>query len=217
MLLFTDDDLRFDSDWLRTYENAFAVAGDAGWFGGRVRPWWDQDRPRWLKDDKLELIAGLLVHYDLGAEDRAYTDSDPTPFGASFALRRSVFEAVGMFRPDLGVNGADVGRGEETEYFERALAAGFRGRYVGSSSAWHWQNPVRFSMRYLYGYGVECGLAQRRILGNARSATGSVYNECGFALRALLQLIKGRGDRARQCLINMGIERGLRTTRADSE
>lgn len=212
VLLFTDDDLRFDRDWLRCYEAAFAAHPEVGWFGGRVRPLWEQGRPPWLVDEHLPLISGLLVHYDLGAQDRAYAPNDPSPFGASFALRRRIFERFGAFRLDLGVKGNVPGRGEEAEYFDRLRAANELGWYVGSASAWHWQDPKRFTLGHLFRYGVEKGKAEVRLGRSGGSRAVTYANELAYLARAIGQLVKGRGDRARQCIINAGIQRGLRTT-----
>ncbi len=211
VLLFTDDDLRFDRDWLLRYEEAFLDQPQAGWFGGRVRPLWDQGRPSWLKDENLALISGLLVHYDLGAGSRSFEPSDPSPFGASFALRRSVFEQYGGFRLDLGVKGNVPARGEEAEYFDRLRAAKVPGWYVGESSAWHWQDLNRLRVGYLYRYGIQKGVAELRMAQNSEYPRGAIIDELKYAVRALVQLAKGRGDRARQCIINMGIERGRRS------
>ena len=210
-LLFTDDDVRFDPDWIECYAREIARHPEAGWFGGRVRPHWDEGRPGWLKDDRLSLIDGLLVHYDLGDRGRAYTPDDQSPFGASFALRRSVFERFGGFRLDLGVKGQVPGRGEEAEYFDRVRMAGVPGWYVGESSAWHWQDPRRFRFPHLYRYGFEKGVAELRLNGVMNSPRGSLVGEASFFVKAMGQWVKGRGDRARQCVINMGIQRGLRS------
>lgn len=210
VLLFTDDDLKFDPDWLVTYEQAFADQLDAGWFGGRIRPWWKQEPPRWLRDEGMALITGLLGRYDFGIKNRFYEDADLTPFGASFALRRSAFERIGTFRTDLGVRGDLPGRSEETEYFQRLKLAGIPGFYVGSSSAWHWQDPARFRWGYLYHYGIQKGIAAARMSGTGAAESGSRVRELEYGLKGMWQLLKGRGDRARQCVINMGIQRGLR-------
>lgn len=216
VLLFTDDDLRFDPDWLACYEKAFMDQPGAGWFGGRIRPLWEHTKPRWLRDENMPLISGLLVHYDLGGQDRAYTNVDPTPFGASFALRRNTFEQIGQFRNDLGVRGDVPGRGEEADYFERIRRAGITGYYVACSSAWHWQDPRRFRWGYLYRYGIQKGIAAAR-MGDGRPMNGgSIVRELEYGLKGVLQLLKGRGDRARQCVINMGIQRGLRVKNGSS-
>ena len=214
VLLFTDDDLRFDLDWLSTYEQAFISRPHAGWFGGRVRPLWPDGAPRWLHDEDMALIAGLMVRYDLGTEDRTYSPTDPSPFGASFALRRKAFEAAGTFRIDLGVKGDVPGRGEEAEYLMRLRRAGVEGFYVGASSAWHWQNPERFRWRYLYRFGIQKGIAEYRTSPATVAGSTTWLREAEFGLKAVVQILNGRGDRARQCVINMGILRGLRNSQS---
>ncbi|MBK8640028.1 MAG: glycosyltransferase family 2 protein [Chromatiaceae bacterium] len=212
VLLFTDDDVRFDLDWLVAYEQAFAAQPDASWFGGRIRPLWQDGPPRWLRDESMALIAGLLVYYDLGAQNRSYLHEDPCPFGASFALRRPAFEQMGGFRTDLGVRGDVPGRGEEEDYFQRLKLAGFTGFYVGATSAWHGQDPARFRWGYLYRYGIQKGVAIVRMGDVAPSVRGSRLRELEYGLKGAWQLLKGRGDRARQCIINMGITRGMRAS-----
>jgi glycosyltransferase involved in cell wall biosynthesis len=209
-LLFTDDDLLFDPDWLIAYERAFATQPAADWFGGRIRPHWPEGPPKWLRDESMALIAGLMVRYDLGGEDRPYESVDPLPFGASFAIRRNVFERIGPFRADLGVRGDVPGRGEEADYLLRVLRAGMSGSYVGTSSAWHRQDPQRFQWSYLYRFGIQKGIAELRMNPPDPIARGARGREIGYGLKAVVQLLKGRGDRARQCVINMGIEHAVR-------
>ena len=209
VLLFTDDDLWFDPGWLVNFERAFYRQPNAGWFGGRIRPLWEQGPPRWLRDEKMALIAGLLGHYDLGVQDRAYSDADPSPFGASFALRRSTFDRIGRFRTDLGVQGDVPGRAEESEYFDRIRQSGIGGYYVGTSTAWHRQDPARFRFGYLYRYGIQKGLAAVR-MGDRCVGSASYMQELVYGIKGAWQFVKGRRDRARQCVINMGIVHGLR-------
>jgi glycosyltransferase involved in cell wall biosynthesis len=212
VLLFTDDDLKFDPGWLRAYEQAFNAAPSAGWFGGRIQPLWPDGRPAWLRDEGMALIAGLMVRYDLGTQNRPYVATDPLPFGASFAMRRRAFESGGKFRTDLGVKGSTPGRGEEAEYLARLVRAGATGHYVGEQSAWHWQEAKRFRWAYLYRHGIQKGIAQVRIDRAPPQPAKWRWMEAVYGLKAMVQLAKGRGDRARQCVINMGISRGLRQT-----
>lgn len=44
---------------------------------------------------------------------------------------------------------------------------------------------------------------------------GSVTRMLLYFARGAVQLIKGRGDRARQCVINAGIQLGLRRARLE--
>lgn len=205
-LLFTDDDVRVDPNWLAAYSEAFERYPAAGYFGGRVLPFYPAGKPNWLHDESLALIDGLLVRFHFGDEIRPFKDSEQTPFGASFALSRTCIDRVGHFRTDLGVKGGIPGRGEEADYMERAIALGEKGIYVGSAVVNHATDPTRLTLGYLYRYGIQKGIAARR-MGSTQQA--SFLRALSFAARGALQLVKGRGDRMRQCVINIGIERGL--------
>jgi glycosyltransferase involved in cell wall biosynthesis len=206
LLVFTDDDVVLDSSWLAAYARELQVFPGAGYFGGRILPLWDNDRPKWLIDPSLPLISGLLVHYDLGEQSRWFDRGDSLPFGANFALRRSVTNLLEPFRLDLGVKGGSAGRGEEAEYLERARQSGASGAYLGSAVCFHLQDPQRFRVNYLYRYGIEKGRAAVR-MGTAGG--GRLGLQLQFAIKGLMQLLRGRGDRFRQCMINIGIQRGL--------
>jgi glycosyltransferase involved in cell wall biosynthesis len=206
LLVFTDDDVVLDNKWLYEYASAAHFFPEASYFGGRILPLWNNDKPRWLVDPSLSLISGLLVHYDLGEENRWFEENEPLPFGANFALRRELVERLQPFRLDLGVKGGSAGRGEEAEYLDRARCSGARGAYLGRAACYHGQDPRRFRIGYLYSYGTEKGRASA-LMGAADN--GRIWVQLQFAVKGLLQLLKGRGDRFRQCVINMGIQRGL--------
>ena len=48
-------------------------------------------KPRWVGDEPLPLIDGVLVWFDHGTETRPFASAEPPPFGASFAIRRRFF------------------------------------------------------------------------------------------------------------------------------
>jgi glycosyltransferase involved in cell wall biosynthesis len=214
-LIFTDDDVHVESSWVREFFAAAEHFPDADYFGGRVLPYWLDGRPMWLKDCAMDLIGGLLVHYDLGIDLRLYSQEDPTPIGANFAIRRRLFENLKPFRTDLGVRGFTPGRGEESEYLSRARAHGFKGVYVGAAVCHHFVDPVRLNLGYMYRYGIQTGITEFRLNSN-RNPYGSFFKELLFGIKGIAQLLKGRGDRFRQCVINMGIQRGLRLSERES-
>jgi len=206
-ILFTDDDVLIDKAWLTEYSGAFERWPDAGYFGGRVLPFYPSGKPSWLHDESIALLSGLLVRFAPHTETRMFAAIDPTPYGASFALHRRCAQAVGEFRADLGVNGNIPGRGEETDFLSRAIALGWRGLYVHDAVALHETDPRRLTLSYMYRFGVQCGIAAAKVGGSPSNS--SWFHATGFAIRGILQLLRGRGDRARQCLINIGIIAGL--------
>jgi glucosyl-dolichyl phosphate glucuronosyltransferase len=205
-LLFADDDVRVDAGWLTAFEKAICAFPEAGYFGGRVIPEWNGCKPRWLREPCLPSIDGVLVWFDHGPATRLFLEDEPTPFGASFGLRRSVLECIGKFRLDLGCNGTSIGRSEETDFLLRAKAAGAKGAYVGEALSWHFTDPQRLTLRSLYRYGVAGGKSYKRM--SDTQYNGSRLRAGLFIARGLFQLTKGRGDRFRQCIINAGIQMG---------
>jgi glycosyltransferase involved in cell wall biosynthesis len=211
LLAFTDDDVVLDQHWLAAYCRAAHEFSDAAYFGGRILPLWEGDKPRWLADPGLSLISGLLVYYDMGDQDRWLTESDALPFGASFAIRRHLAHQLPVFRTDLGVSGGSLGRGEEADYLQRARNRGERGSYVGQAICYHVQSSHRFRIPYLFRYGISKGQAEALMSLQPRASRA---RQLEFLVRGLWQLLKGRGDRFRQCVINMGIQEGILRSRS---
>ena len=209
-LLFVDDDVIVDENWFPSYLNLIQSGVAAGYIGGRILPLWREHPPRWLHDDDLAFFPGILMKYDLGESDRPIGLHEPAPYGASLAISRPLIQAVGQFRTDLGVVGRVPARGEDTDYLVRGLEKGFKGYYCGTSLCHHLVDKNRLSLRYLYRFGVQKGIAKAR-MDQTESAPLTV-SILGFVIRGCYQLLKGRGDRARQCLINIGVQRGIRQT-----
>ncbi len=200
-LLFLDDDIRLAPNCVERYRNAIAAFAEFDFFGGRILPDWQGAAPHWASP--LPLIDGLLVWLDLGESVAPFT-SNENPFGASFAVSRRLINDVGAFTTRLGCVGTRRGRGEETEWFARARKSRARGLYVGDAVCTHLVDPQRLGLRQLFDYGVESGAAHRIIAG--ATGRGSLRRLSTFAVRGAAQLLRGRGDRFRQCVINMGIE-----------
>ena len=81
VLLFTDDDVRLGPGWLAAYQDAIRRFPDADYFGGRILPDWGQAKPRWIGDEPLPLIDGVLVWFDHGAETRLVHDDRAAAMG----------------------------------------------------------------------------------------------------------------------------------------
>jgi GT2 family glycosyltransferase len=64
------------------------------------------------------------------------------------AFTRKVFEAVGVFDPELGRIGTKLIGGEETDLFRRMSAAGMRGIYQPRAVVRHLVEPRRLKKSY---------------------------------------------------------------------
>jgi hypothetical protein len=196
-------DRGFLAAWLAALRSRTGLA----YAGGRLLPDWDGPPPRWFRNEKLSLLDGALVWFDLGPQVRRFAADDPTPFGANFAVRRDFALGLGGFSAELGVKGRGQGRGEETDFLLRARACGAEGLYVGTALSRHRVARERFRLSALFRYGLASGLAYRAIVD--RQAQGAYVASLAYLARGAWQALKGRGDRLRQCVINAGIEAAL--------
>jgi len=207
LLLFTDDDVQLDPGWLAAFFEAANGYPDAGWFGGRIIPWWPGGRPSWLRDECLPALSGYFGLYDLGAESRWYRLEDDAPAGASMAARRTTFERVGGCREDLGPRGERKGTHDDSELVNRARAAGIPGVYTPFALCSHLVPDDRLGMRWFLKYGIGKGENQIRAEGRG-GRPASCWRLLSQAVRAVPQALRGRGDRVRICCLNIGIEWG---------
>jgi glycosyltransferase involved in cell wall biosynthesis len=206
VLLFTDDDMWLVPGWLTAFKDAISKYPDADYFGGRILPYFGSFKPRWIRDEPLPLLDGALGWFDYGVETRPYRSADQGPVGGSFGIRRRLLDRLGGFRVDLGRIGEELGRGEETEFIDRARQIGAKGIYVGESLCLHTIDRSRLSLVMLFRYGIASGRALPS--PSAKDAQHPVAKLISFLTRGIFQLMKGRGDRFRQCIINAGIEVG---------
>jgi len=125
-LIFLDDDALVAPGWLAAYDRNFQ-RGEAI-VQGRILPRLLGSRPAWLTEDLLERLGRT----EAGSQCTVWTG----PLrGGNMGVARRVFEAVGLFRTDLGAGAA--GLGEDTEFGLRAAAAGFRAAYAPEALAYH--------------------------------------------------------------------------------
>jgi glycosyltransferase involved in cell wall biosynthesis len=145
-VIWTDDDVLVDPDWIAGYARAFKTWPEAAVFGGPVHPWFDGTPPRWLADHWQRVAIAYAV--------RQFGDTpfplDPLrlPFGANFAFRTEVLREY-RFDPTLGRGPDSYLSGEETLVIREMLAAGHTGWWVPDAAVQHFIPRDRQSVRYL--------------------------------------------------------------------
>jgi len=159
-LIFIDDDETPDSGWLCAYERLIdAHAPDA--FGSRIEVLFEGDRPAWLKDDLL----GFLGQLRRSAEVVPLLEESTSFYGGNFGLRGAVCERIGWFDAMLGRKGADYPGGEEVDFYQRLLDAGFRLWWTPEAVIHHRIETERPNRRYFpdlhYRQGRTEGLRRR--------------------------------------------------------
>jgi glycosyltransferase involved in cell wall biosynthesis len=153
LIVFTDDDVLVDPGWLRATLATFAATG-ADCVGGKVLPRWLGQRPRWLGNSLLNVLAMLdygdeLVELGQGGDDRCL-------YGANLAFKRDRLIELGAFNPELGRRG-NFGAGEDKEIQERLRASGGKVIYEPRSVVNHKVDPTRLSKGYFRHWYYSAG------------------------------------------------------------
>ena len=125
LLLFTDDDVTVDPEWVESFVRLFERHPEAELAGGAIFPVpRDLSWPPWFSQRAVVAIGA--IEYE---GERPLTDSENL-WGANMAARRELFDRIGTWDEDLGVRGEDHPRNdrpegnEDTELQMRLLSAG---------------------------------------------------------------------------------------------
>lgn len=170
ILVFTDDDVTVDPNWLQRL-TAGLRSGECVGVGGRIVPEWSCPPPPWLPSQERHGLAPL-VQFDLGTE--AAPLAEP-PFGANMAFHRKMFEKYGGFRTDLGPRpGGEVCKSEDVEFGARLLAAGEPLRYEPSALVHHLVQENRLRKNYFLKWWLDKARSDVRACGGATDAKWSL-------------------------------------------
>lgn len=156
-VLWTDDDVLVDEQWMTAYAEAFARWPEASIFGGNIKPWFEGTPPKWLVRVWPQ-VASAYASRDLGEQEVALS-RDVMPFGANFAVRMSEQRRY-LYDPQLGVRPDSVMGGEETTVIRSMLDDGAKGRWVPEASVRHYipssRQTIAYLRKYFEGYGEYC-------------------------------------------------------------
>jgi glycosyltransferase involved in cell wall biosynthesis len=162
LLLFTDDDVLVDKEWLAIYVAAAEAWPQASFFGGTVDHWFEVAPPRWLARN----LRFLSSHYAIRNVDDSIIPlpKGESPFGANMAIRREALKAF-PFNISLGPTKNNQVRGEECELFTRMRQAGHEGIWVGPSKVRHFIPAERLTKKFIWDWSRGHGRAHARVNG----------------------------------------------------
>jgi glucosyl-dolichyl phosphate glucuronosyltransferase len=135
LLIFTDDDVRPDPIWIRTYLSAYNRDTKGIFWGGPVVSQFEGSVP---SQRLLRFAPPSVCGLTYGGIQRALTANEWF-ISANWACTREALSLVGLFDETIGLhpNAPIVLVGEETELQRRLKAAGYTGMYLPEASLHH--------------------------------------------------------------------------------
>lgn len=155
IIVNTDDDVRFEPDWLQQAAEAL-TRGQCDFVGGRVLPIWRGSRPAWLSDKGGQHWA-VIALLDFGPEPLEFGKRH-VPLGVNLAFKREAFDRAGLWDPSLGRKAGTLLGQEVREWMLRARDAGVKGMYAPNMVVHHVIPADRLRKHYFrkwsYWHGV---------------------------------------------------------------
>jgi glycosyltransferase involved in cell wall biosynthesis len=139
-LVWTDDDVLVERDWLVEYVSAFRAHPGATFFGGPIEPVFQSTPPRWL----IELLPAVGAAFSRRqlSDQPFQVDGRTLPYGANFAVR-TVVQRSFRYHAALGQQPGRLGVGEETQVLFAMLRKGHAGWWVPTARVRHVIPPER--------------------------------------------------------------------------
>lgn len=161
-VLWTDDDVYVEPDWLIEHAAAMSMFPDAAFFGGPIDPYFVIEPPHWLSRN-LDVFEGAYALRQFGSQSHYIQNLSRCPYGANMAMRKSALEHI-SFDVKLGRGSSGLMGGEEFEIFRYLLDKGCTGVWVGRASVKHIISSDRLTKQYIWDYFYWSGRTKERQL-----------------------------------------------------
>ncbi|WP_149115269.1 glycosyltransferase [Limnoglobus roseus] len=166
LVLWTDDDVNASETWVAEYARIAQFYPDAGYFGGRVTPWFADEIPaatRAMIEANLPLLAPVYSLKDYGTEIRPFAPGEG-PFGANMGYRTDVLRRF-RFDPKFGRVKTGLIGADEVSVVRAVQNAGIPGVWIGSTEIQHYIPPDRTTVVHFWRYFEALGRTQVRLEG----------------------------------------------------
>lgn len=149
-LVFTDDDVIVDKNWLINMIRVIKEEGPAC-VGGKVLPLWEGERPEWLDYELFPMLALLDFHVD-----RVILEI-PKVYSNNMCVNTKIAQRYGRFKSEKGRLGTLLGSGEDTDFVLRLIKNGEQVFYDPAPLVWHrvGRNRMRKSYFRKWRYDTE--------------------------------------------------------------
>lgn len=158
LVVFTDDDVTPEPDWLERLRAAADSQLDYAMFGGTIIPRWEVAPPDWI-----------LRSVDPGV---AFTATDPEQpegrvlpnlvWSPNMAIRRVVFDTGRRFDEQVGPKGSSYAMGSETDFTTRLAEEGHKAWFCRDAVVHHFVRAAQLDRAWLLGRAVRFGRGMYR-------------------------------------------------------
>lgn len=185
ILVYVDDDAFVDPGFIGNYASLFERRPDVFAAGGPIVPHYEGGvEPDWMTYHLKRLLTGYL-HF--GGKEKPFPRGN-YPGGGNAAYRRQVFDRVGLYNPELGRKGGELGGGEEKDIFDKMKDSGMPFIYTPGSILYH--SIPQYKLEQEYFDRLTCGIGTSERLRTLK------ISRAKYVKRLAQELVKWAGTLA---------------------
>jgi glycosyltransferase involved in cell wall biosynthesis len=183
LIVFTDDDVLPQTNWLKELR----VAADShplySIFGGPILPKWESPPEDWI----LSWVPLKPAFAILDDQEEGDIGRNGLVFGGNMAVRSSIFQMGYKFDETIGPNGSNYAQGSESQLLIKLLQDGFKAWYCKNAIVEHSIRSFQMNKKWVLARAIRYGRGMYRI-GSAGAEWKSYV--WGIPVRLLLSILK---------------------------
>lgn len=206
VLVFIDDDILVEKNWLNQLISGIDRLPQFDIFGGKILPYLAPDI---IDELGLLQLESSFIRSAYGIADWQIPEGAIKAghiWGGNMAVRRRVFEAGISFDPTIGPLGKNYIMGSETDFLVRAERAGFKGAFIPDAVVKHQIGRESLTFEWLWGRAFRWGRGEAR--RDPPQSRFMIFNIPFFLIRTLVVLqakyifmrINGNKDWVMSCI-----------------
>ncbi len=167
LLVFTDDDIIAQPDWLNELYIGAKRNPKFDIFGGSIRPHYPN-----VKLDKRINLSHHSISSALVITDPTLTEGPIRPgriWGPNMAIRRKVIDEGFIFNSQIGPNGKDYIMGSETEFLLRVNKAGHESVFLPNAVVLHQIREDQLNLEWMAGRAFRQGKGNIALFNTVKS------------------------------------------------
>ena len=149
LLLWTDDDVLVDPQWVKAYWEASLQRSDVTFWGGVIEPDFEVSCPSWVTENWM-VCSKIFAIREASAMQEAMSPTH-LPFGANFAIRTEVQREF-PYNVEFGRQGSLMRGFDEIDVLRRILESGRQGQWCEEARLRHLIPKDRVSLDYVRRY-----------------------------------------------------------------
>lgn len=182
LVVFTDDDVLPQPDWLRQIRSAADSHLSFSIFGGPILPKWKSSPEDWILD-WVDLGTTFAILYP--AEEGPFNPH--LVWGPNMAIRSDIFQKGYRFDETIGPKGANYAMGSETKFILRLTKAGFKVWHCKKAVVHHVIQSSQMTQDWVLNRAIRRGRGKYR--QEAQDSPSSLALLLGIPRSLLLQIL----------------------------